>query len=373
MTYFSDSYHHARARFIAGLERVGFEHEAHSIGLKGPAGEDLTIDVGIRRAPGATHTIMVSSGLHGVEGFFGSAVQLALLEDQDWLDAAREHTIILIHALNPYGFAWRRRWNEDNVDLNRSFLLPDQTAPDVPPEYRGVMQLLNPQSPPSKPDFFLPMAIRALWQQALEAKRNGAPLSKMFAAGFAKLKSTLPTGQYQYPKGLFFGGQTPSALQGILEEHLQLWVGDSPQVTHVDFHTGLGRRGDYALLLRPKPAKEDLALLEERFGAEYLDYNTGIDEETISYQASGVLSVWIKAQLKQTRYQALTAEFGTYPNLHVLKCLRAENRAHHWGQPEAEHAWTREDLLEAFSPEDENWRTQSVRQGITICRQAIAA
>jgi predicted deacylase len=29
--------------------------------------------------------------------------------------------MILIHALNPYGFAWLRRVNEDNVDLNRNF------------------------------------------------------------------------------------------------------------------------------------------------------------------------------------------------------------------------------------------------------------
>ena len=30
--------------------------------------------------------------------------------------------IVLVHALNPFGFAWRRRWNENNVDLNRNFL-----------------------------------------------------------------------------------------------------------------------------------------------------------------------------------------------------------------------------------------------------------
>jgi hypothetical protein len=28
---------------------------------------------------------------------------------------------MLIHALNPFGFAWLRRVNEANVDLNRNF------------------------------------------------------------------------------------------------------------------------------------------------------------------------------------------------------------------------------------------------------------
>ncbi len=30
-------------------------------------------------------------------------------------------TIVLIHALNPYGFATGRRVNEENIDINRLF------------------------------------------------------------------------------------------------------------------------------------------------------------------------------------------------------------------------------------------------------------
>ncbi len=51
----------------------------------------------------------MSSGLHGVEGYFGSAVQLA------WLHGVRAGCIripsgtavVLVHAVNPHGFAWR--------------------------------------------------------------------------------------------------------------------------------------------------------------------------------------------------------------------------------------------------------------------------
>ena len=31
--------------------------------------------------------------------------------------------MIIAHVVNPYGMSWRRRWNENNVDLNRNFLL----------------------------------------------------------------------------------------------------------------------------------------------------------------------------------------------------------------------------------------------------------
>ena len=30
--------------------------------------------------------------------------------------------VVLIHMLNPWGAAWQRRHNEDNIDLNRSFV-----------------------------------------------------------------------------------------------------------------------------------------------------------------------------------------------------------------------------------------------------------
>ena len=64
--------------------------------------------------------LIVSSGLHGVEGPFGSAVQVAALPH---LAALHESgmRVVLIHALNPYGFAWGRRVDAANVDLNRAF------------------------------------------------------------------------------------------------------------------------------------------------------------------------------------------------------------------------------------------------------------
>ena len=83
-------------------------------------GEALAIDSAYVGKPRAARLLVLSSGIHGVEGYFGSAVQLA------WLDALAhraptvETGVLLIHAINPYGFAWRRRWNENNVDLNRN-------------------------------------------------------------------------------------------------------------------------------------------------------------------------------------------------------------------------------------------------------------
>ena len=67
--------------------------------------------------------LVVSSACHGVEGFCGSGVQVALLEDADWHRAAPDAgvAVLYVHGLNPWGFSWWRRTTHENVDLNRNF------------------------------------------------------------------------------------------------------------------------------------------------------------------------------------------------------------------------------------------------------------
>ncbi len=118
---FPKDYLTARERFRAAAARLGCAVEAHPIGAEGPHGEALTIDVAIVPGANPERALVVSSGIHGVEGFLGSAIQCSLLEE--WVDAPPPIRCVLLHALNPFGFAWRRRVNETNVDLNRNLLL----------------------------------------------------------------------------------------------------------------------------------------------------------------------------------------------------------------------------------------------------------
>jgi predicted deacylase len=122
---FSPDYITARERFRAASSSFGYQHTAYPIDQISPTGEALTIDVSISNSPSPSSVVVISSGLHGVEGFLGSAIQLAFLEKHRIITSSLSSDIkvVLIHALNPYGFAWRRRWNEDNIDLNRNFLL----------------------------------------------------------------------------------------------------------------------------------------------------------------------------------------------------------------------------------------------------------
>ena len=168
--WFSPDYMTARLRFREAVTRSGWTCEAHSMGVRGPHDEDLTIDVGCSSAGDSDRTLIVSSGVHGVEGFFGSAVQLAMLEQ--WEHRTPPVRCVLLHGLNPFGFAWLRRFDENNVDPNRNFLQAGERYAGSPPHYADLDKLLNPQRPPSTVEVFLLKALPAIVQYGMPALRQ---------------------------------------------------------------------------------------------------------------------------------------------------------------------------------------------------------
>jgi hypothetical protein len=299
--------------------------------------------------------VIVSSGLHGVEGYFGTAVQLALLGDENLLRSLpRGVRLVFLHALNPYGFAWVRRANEENVDLNRNFLIPGEVYAGSPARYAALDSLLNPRHPPRRHDLF---RMRA----ALQIVRHGVPALKQAIAG----------GQYDFPRGIFFGGHGPAATFRILAEHLPRLVGGASHVLQIDFHTGLGRWATYQLLV-------DIWLETERFEWSRAHFGTKVVHSdpaaSIAYQSRGDLGAWCRAALPGRAVDLLCAEFGTYPPLRVLAALRAENQAHFWAAPgDSVTRWAKAQLLEAFVPASRRWRTETVAQGLKIVRRGIEA
>src|SRR5262249_25391349 len=149
-------------------------------------GDALAIDIAWLGHNEPRRAVLHSSGLHGVEGFAGSAVQIQTLRELPCIPD--DSALILVHILNPYGMCWLRRTNENNVDLNRNSLI-DGNYTGAPENYSKLDPFLNPPSPPWR-DLFLLKA-------ALLAFRYGMPSLRQAVAG----------GQYEFPKGLFFGGK----------------------------------------------------------------------------------------------------------------------------------------------------------------------
>lgn len=353
---FSPDYTAARARFRASALAAGCRTEAWSIDQKGPDGEDLTIDLALLGEERPRRAVVVSSGIHGVEGFFGSAVQAALLEQTfGGFTPPPGMAVIFLHALNPFGFAWVRRVNEDNADLNRNFLRPDERYEGTPEGYEALDGLLNPPSPPPAFEAFLPRAL-------LQIARQGMPALKNAVAG----------GQYEFPKGLFFGGHGPSRTAQILDAQLPGLVGSCERVVHVDLHTGLGKRATYKLFVDHPWDSAEAEGLGRLFGDDVVEPWEASEGE--SYAIRGGLGTWCRSRFPEVDYDVLAAEFGTVHILSVIRALRDENRAWHHGRrddPRSIKATTA--LREAFAPRDPRWRHACVAQGVRIVEQAVDA
>jgi hypothetical protein len=353
--FFSNDYFSARARFIQAAQGANWELSSAAITALGPQGEPLTIDVARRGDPNARVVLVLSSGTHGVEGLFGSAVQLASLEQQLSSVVLPKHVaVVLIHAINPYGFAHTRRVNEDNVDLNRNFLLAGRKHSGAPEGYRALDALLNPKTPPRA---FSPFWFRA----GLE----------VFKRGFPALKSAVAQGQYEFPDGLFFGGHKASETQRLLSAHLSDWLGRPEQVLHIDFHTGLGAWSTYALCVDLPKTNPRVAELREQLGSEHVQ---GFDTSGVLYEIQGGLGSWLAQQFTSARYDCVLAEFGTYPSLKVLAAMRRENRAHFYTpQDSPERRLAKAQLLEVFCPSSPAWRESVLRKGLHVVQRALAA
>jgi hypothetical protein len=350
---FSPDYNTARQRFRALASGLGCRLERYAIDRLAPNGDDLTIDAAILGAHYPQSVAIISSGLHGVEGFLGSAVQVALLESQllGWTPPPNT-ALVLLHALNPYGFAWVRRCNEDNADLNRNFLLPGEVYRGSPEKYAQFDRFFNPPGAPIAGELF-----------TLKA------LALMLRYGLTALKQTLPVGQYDFPKGLFYGGDRPSQTYQILAAHLPKWIGEARHVLHLDFHTGLGKQGTYKLLVGESTPPDRVRWTQEQFGTDVVEVS---QPKGTSYQTRGNLGHWCRNMFPQHGYDFLLAELGSYPLLDVVAALRAENQAHWWDTPDRlsyQHAKQR--LMEAFVPSNPLWRETAVRQGLELVQRVF--
>lgn len=323
------------------------------IDVAGPTGGPLSIDVAVGGASAPRKALVLSSGLHGVEGFFGSAAQLAYLEtlsDEWW--PSHDSAVVLIHALNPFGFAWRRRFNEENVDLNRNFLLPGEDFAGSPP-LSGAFRdaLLSPA--PSRLSHWNTRLARLAWKH-----------------GMGSFWETLPVGQYDFADWLFFGGRGYSQTAKIVEEGLPSLLGNAEEVVHLDFHTGLGRWAECQLLLSEAESAASVAWWRRYFPASMV---VQPPRRTGSYQIRGGLGPWLKALFPSSRYRFATAEFGTYSPARVLRALAEEQYWHNrLGGLEAEH-WSRRRLADTFAPRSAAWRRQAIGGALQVVARASVA
>jgi hypothetical protein len=256
----------------------------------------------------------------------------------------------MIHALNPFGFAWRRRFNEDNVDLNRNFLLAEEKFAGSPPLSATFRNAMKPSRPHTRYGFWTA-------RMALLALRHG----------IKSFWETLPVGQYDYPDWLYYGGRGPTQSSLALEWFLPTLLDEADEVVHLDFHTGLGQWAECELLVSECEGPDNCAWWLEHFDDKMVRKLKSFKQ---AYEIHGGFGPWLRALFPNAHYRYATAEFGTYSPMRVIGALADELR---WrgdlGTDPMAHA-SRVRLADTFVPRSRSWRTKSLHTGLSLVERA---
>ena len=349
---FSKSYLEARQKFLDAAQAASLPVQSHHHPRPGRDGESLAMDV-VREGPSdAKSLLVISSACHGVEGYCGSGVQVNALRNASWRQAAREAgvAVLYIHALNPYGFSHVRRVTHENVDINRNFHDYSQPLP-VNTAYREVQPLLLPEVWP--PD-----------------AANATAVAKFIEErGMPAFQAAVSAGQHEFADGLFFGGRGPTwsnlTLRNVLREH-----GRSCQrMAWIDLHTGLGPSGVGERIFACADDKAALARAKAWWG----DGITSIyDGSSTSAYLTGLMWMAAYDECPQAEYTGIAMEYGTQPMDKVMHALRGDHWLHlHPQAPAALRQQIKQDLMDAFYVDTDEWRQQIIDQAMDAMHQAV--
>jgi hypothetical protein len=359
---FSDTYADAREAFrtaVEVLQAAKGNVTLHSLPIVVPG--DYTMDIAVVHGslPGL---VVHTSGVHGVEGFAGSAIQLAAL--QLLRQRSPYPTIIFVHAVNPYGMAHFRRVNENNVDLNRNGLRDFTTVSSE--HYNKENYDLF--------DEFLFNPGKITWYMQVEFWFKG--ILALVRYGHAAIKAAMVGGQYHNPKGIFYGGNKLEPSLRLLEEFLRNFLSSNSRdsVTLVDVHTGLGALGVDTLLGLTSSSNFPGAELDKWFPGAQNPYSSQ-DGAAVSQgyaKVQGLMHDFMKP-LFGTDQQILTVtqEFGTLPTLLVARALVLENAAYHHLSSDEHLEWAKRTTRAAFYPQSSYWRKQVLERGVLLLQQAM--
>ena len=360
MSPFASTYADARRKFIAAAEMAGLAVHSHPHPLRGQDGEALAMDVARAGAADADADapalLLITSACHGVEGFCGSGVQVALLRDAAFMAAVHASgvALLMVHALNPHGFSWWRRGTHENVDLNRNFQdfsqpLPRNTA------YDELAHLIVPPT----------------WPPSAEVQAGVAAYQAEH--GERAWQAAVTAGQYHHPEGLFFGGHNPTWSQQTLRHLLQDHGGRCARLGWIDLHTGLGPSGVGERIFAGRDDAAAIARAQAWWGGPGRDGVTSIyDGTSSSAPLTGLMWNVAYQECPQAEVTGIALEYGTLAIAEMLDALRADQWAeNHPDAPEAQRQAIKRQMLDAFYVNTPEWKSQVLDQAFEAARQAL--
>jgi hypothetical protein len=354
-------YARQRERFLHAATAAGATLASYEHPMRGPSGETLATDVAWLGAPGARRVLVAISGTHGVEGYYGSACQTAWLDDLGSRDRPEDVAVMMVHLINPWGTAWVRRVNEDNVDLNRNYLDFSAALP-VNERYEAIHAIYTCRD------------IDGPGRQRADAQLAG----HLRSMGWPEYQAIVGAGQYAHADGLFYGGTQATWSNATLRAIVERFLTPAQVAIAFDLHTGAGAFGHPMLMAVAQSRYPALADAQMLYGPWLYTLLTGADAATsetgVVARATGYTSQAMLDALPDTHLMQLVVECGTYAEERMHEALRDDHWLHLHGDPhDARGKTISRALFDAFLPADEDWRDIAWRRTRQVWERALKA
>lgn len=338
---FPDSYEHAHKRFLDQLSSISLPIQTCSF----PLTSELTTEAAWLGPPDAERIVILISATHGVEGPVGTAVQLDTLTRLQRRPVLPPNTaMLMIFALNPYGFVMHRRCDGDGIDLNRNFVDFSEPLPENP-GYIELVEAVYCNDPVSR-------------QQLFDAYRR--------THGETAYEIAISGGQYTDPHGPFYGGQTPGHGNRTVEQLIHHFDLEGRHLAVIDVHSGLGPYGHGEVISDHMPGTVGFSAAKKWYGAAA---TASADGTSTSVPKAGLLDYrWHK--LMRERGCFITLEFGTYPIQNLFDVVLNDHLSWKSGDPESIKQ-SAAAMREHFCPADGYWRELILLKSRQVIEQAM--
>lgn len=355
--FYPSDYLQSRKHFQKSLEHLKIQFpEAELNALAVDADKSLFIDtLYIPAQDKKKALIIITSGIHGVEAFTGSALIFAFLK-QMTEDQVRDTGFLFVHAVNPYGYHQLRRVSANNIDLNRNLSAKEAQFKSFSSDYKDFEDFLNPTDKLNS----------NWWSDSLLFLKS---LYKLAVFGKKRITQVAVGGQYQNPKGIYYGGQSPEPHVVLLKNEFLRVGEDYARVLHMDLHTGYGERGRLHFFSSHQAVKSpDFQKVFDGFDIDYAQ-----DEDF--YETSGSFGQFTAETFANKSVVPMTLEFGTLDSqtimggFYSLRNMIYENQGFHHGyRNETSQKRSQHSFLEMFNPSDKKWREKVLNDGVETMR-----
>ncbi|MCX8058578.1 MAG: DUF2817 domain-containing protein [Spirochaetes bacterium] len=271
--------------------------------------------------------LILQSGLHGIEGYAGfifiyNFVNKILIRELTEKNKnfntinqiVNKFDFSFIINANPYGVKAKRRVNENNVDLNRNFLLSSEEFYKIDDEYLLIDKYIN-----------IEKKVKCFFRSILNIIYNIIKI--ITKIGQKKFKEILLIGQNLNPNGLYYSGNGfEKETLFLINLYENIFSEYSPENTiFIDLHTGYGPKSQMSIVNSFYFNNNEI----EKFINKNYPLVSKVNTDSF-YKIKGDLIDFIYNKYPSIKY-ATTFEFGTFGdsligNLKSLIALILENQ-----------------------------------------------